>query len=146
MHTSLSAFGYIPGGEYEIVKMLKELVAQGNIIMAAQTNDLSDPSEWGEPPATVATQKNIFVKHRGRFCSSAMYSAGQISAGMMQVLQCISIAPSSFSTFFSPCCFTHAVFSQDLLSIANVAEQHEVWDFLSGSSKVFIVLTLVLES
>ena len=25
---------------------------------------------------------------------------------------------------------------QDLLSIANVAEQHEVWDFLSASSKV----------
>lgn len=61
VHTSLSAFGYIPGGEYEIVKMLKELVAQGNIVMAAQTNDLSDPSEWGEPPATVAAQKKIRV-------------------------------------------------------------------------------------
>lgn len=28
---------------------------------------------------------------------------------------------------------------QDLLSIANVAEQHEVWDFLSASSKVCII-------
>ena len=31
------------------------------------------------------------------------------------------------------------IFFQDLLSIANVAEQHEVWDFLSVSSKVLVM-------
>ncbi len=59
VHTSLSAFGYIPGGEESVVKLLKEVVNQGNIIMAAQTADFSDPSEWEDPPATTAAQKEI---------------------------------------------------------------------------------------
>lgn len=32
--------------------------------------------------------------------------------------------------------YSYTPYVQDLLSIANVAEQHEVWDFLSASSKV----------
>ena len=46
VHTSLSAFGYIPGGEQSVVRVLKEVVNQGNIIMAAQTADIGDPIDW----------------------------------------------------------------------------------------------------
>lgn len=59
VHTSLSAFGYIPGGEQSIVNLLKEVVNKGNIIMPAQTIDLSDPSEWSDPPATDKAQEEI---------------------------------------------------------------------------------------
>lgn len=46
---------------------------------------------------------------------------------------------SSMNLFYIPfpVAYLHVFFFQDLLSIANVAEQHEVWDFLSVSSKVF---------
>ncbi|KAI4375720.1 hypothetical protein MLD38_013553 [Melastoma candidum] len=33
---------------------------------------------------------------------------------------------------------------QELLSIANVAEQHEVWDFLSASSKLMLMMLLMI--
>ena len=59
VHTSLSAFGYIPGGERTIVKALKDIFSEGNIVMAAQTADLSDPAEWGAPPATEQAQMII---------------------------------------------------------------------------------------
>ncbi|NRN79176.1 SPBc2 prophage-derived aminoglycoside N(3')-acetyltransferase-like protein YokD [Lactobacillus helveticus] len=59
VHTSLSAFGYIPGGEQSVVKVLKEVVNQGNIIMAAQTADIGDPIDWEDPPATPEAEKEI---------------------------------------------------------------------------------------
>ncbi|KAM1348955.1 hypothetical protein PS2_003122 [Malus domestica] len=42
---------------------------------------------------------------------------------------------STEDTFVHQRCIQLDKYLQDLLSIANVAEQHEVWDFLSGSSK-----------
>lgn len=51
VHTALSHFGFIPGGEQTVVSVFKALVPQGNIVMAAQTADLSDPAEWELPPA-----------------------------------------------------------------------------------------------
>lgn len=59
VHTSLSAFGYIPGGEQSVVRVLKEVVNQGNIIMAAQTADIGDPIDWEDPPATSEARKEI---------------------------------------------------------------------------------------
>ncbi|OYR94733.1 AAC(3) family N-acetyltransferase [Lactobacillus taiwanensis] len=59
IHTSLSAFGYIPGGEQAIVTMLKNVLCNGNIMMPAQTNDLTDPSEWGNPAVTLSAQEKI---------------------------------------------------------------------------------------
>lgn len=43
VHTSLSAFGYIPGGEQTLVTTLKTTLAQGNIVMPAQSADYTDP-------------------------------------------------------------------------------------------------------
>lgn len=59
VHTSLSAFGYIPGGEETVVDVLKKVVSHGNILMAAQTIDLSDPTEWTDPPVDKDVQKYL---------------------------------------------------------------------------------------
>ncbi|BFG41683.1 hypothetical protein CerSpe_279580 [Prunus speciosa] len=44
---------------------------------------------------------------------------------------------STEDAFVHQRCIQLDKYLQDLLSIANVAEQHEVWDFLSGSSKSY---------
>lgn len=59
VHTSLSAFGYIPGESQAIVDVLKELLYDGNIVMAGQTTDLTDPIDWEDPGATPEAQDKI---------------------------------------------------------------------------------------
>lgn len=50
VHTRMSAFGFIPGGEQTVVSVLKEVLADGDIIMPAQSTDLSSPEGWEFPP------------------------------------------------------------------------------------------------
>lgn len=50
VHTRMSAFGFIPGGEQAVVSVLKKVLADGDIIMPAQSTDLSSPEGWGYPP------------------------------------------------------------------------------------------------
>ena len=50
VHTRMSAFGFIPGGEQAVVSVLKKVLADGDIIMPAQSTDLSDPEGWEFPP------------------------------------------------------------------------------------------------
>lgn len=50
VHTRMSAFGLIPGGEQTVVSVLKKVLADGDIIMPAQSTDLSDPGGWEFPP------------------------------------------------------------------------------------------------
>ncbi|MFC2617489.1 MAG: aminoglycoside N(3)-acetyltransferase [Scardovia wiggsiae] len=50
VHTRMSAFGFIPGGEQTVVSVLKKVLADGDIIMPAQSTDLSDPEGWEFPP------------------------------------------------------------------------------------------------
>ncbi|MGY5339189.1 aminoglycoside N(3)-acetyltransferase [Levilactobacillus spicheri] len=59
VHTALSHFGFLPGGEASVVRVLKALVPQGNIVMAAQTADWSDPTTWEFPPADAAAAAQI---------------------------------------------------------------------------------------
>lgn len=59
VHTALSQFGYIPGGEQTVVSVLKRVLRQGNIVMPAQTADYSDPGGWELPPATPAAAERI---------------------------------------------------------------------------------------
>lgn len=59
VHTALSKFGFIPGGEASVVAALKESVGSGDIVMAAQTTDLSDPGAWQFPPATKSAVEKI---------------------------------------------------------------------------------------
>lgn len=49
VHTRMSAFGFIPGGEQTVVSVLKKVLADGDIIMPAQSTDLSDPEGWEFP-------------------------------------------------------------------------------------------------
>ena len=59
VHTALSHLGYLPGGEQTLVGLLKDLVAQGNIVMPAQTADWSNPADWEYPPAAPAAARAI---------------------------------------------------------------------------------------
>lgn len=59
VHTSLSQFGYIPGGEQTVVSVLKRVLRQGNLVMPAQTADYSDPSYWEAPAASPAAVQRI---------------------------------------------------------------------------------------
>uniref|UniRef100_A0A6N2N7V8 PXA domain-containing protein n=1 Tax=Salix viminalis TaxID=40686 RepID=A0A6N2N7V8_SALVM len=51
---------------------------------------------------------------------------------------------STEDAFVHQRCIQLDKYLQDLLSIANVAEQHEVWDFLSASSKAWILWEFML--
>lgn len=59
VHTALSAFGFIPGGEQTLVTMLKETLRDGNIAMPAQSADWSDPVDWGNPPVRADLQAKV---------------------------------------------------------------------------------------
>lgn len=59
VHTALSQFGYIPGGEQTVVSVLKRVLRQGNLVMPAQTADYSDPGDWEWPPAVPAAVQRI---------------------------------------------------------------------------------------
>ena len=59
VHTALSRFGYIPGGEQTVVSVLKRVLRQGNIVMPAQTADYSDPAGWDNPPIVAAERQRV---------------------------------------------------------------------------------------
>lgn len=59
VHTKLSAFGFIPGGEEAVVQALKQAVPAGNLLMNTQTTDFSDPKDWEYPPADPLTWEAI---------------------------------------------------------------------------------------
>lgn len=50
VHVSLSAFGFIPGGTQTVVDALKDVLREGDIMMPAQTADITDPADWCAPP------------------------------------------------------------------------------------------------
>ncbi|OZG59930.1 AAC(3) family N-acetyltransferase [Bifidobacterium lemurum] len=59
VHTKLSAFGFIPGGEQTVVDVLKDVLCEGDIMMSAQSLDLSDPQYWGYPPVDAALVDDV---------------------------------------------------------------------------------------
>lgn len=61
VHTSLSSFGYLIGGEKTIVDTLKEVLSDGTIMMIGQTADLCDPAEWRYPPIIKSLQEAAFT-------------------------------------------------------------------------------------
>ena len=51
VHSSLSTVGWVNGGAVAIIQALMDAVTdEGTILMPAQSADLSDPSEWLNPP------------------------------------------------------------------------------------------------
>lgn len=51
VHSSLSSMGWVNGGAVAVTQALMDVVTeQGTIIMPAQSDDMSDPAKWSNPP------------------------------------------------------------------------------------------------
>ncbi len=60
VHSSLSKFGWICGGEVTVIKALIETVGEeGTIVMPAHSADICDPAFWSNPPVPSEWFKTI---------------------------------------------------------------------------------------
>ncbi|GLT39989.1 hypothetical protein SLA2020_141520 [Shorea laevis] len=84
---------------------------------------------------TDAENRNWFVKRRYRNFERLHRHLKDIPNYTLQLPPKRIFSSSTEDTFVHQRCIQLDKYLQDLLSIANVAEQHEVWDFLSVSSK-----------
>ncbi|XP_035540477.1 uncharacterized protein LOC109010235 isoform X2 [Juglans regia] len=84
---------------------------------------------------TDAENKTCFVKRRYRNFERLHRHLKDIPNYMLHLPPKRIFSSNTDDTFVHQRCVQLDKYLQDLLSIANVAEQHEVWDFLSVSSK-----------
>ncbi|XVE49130.1 hypothetical protein DITRI_Ditri01bG0057600 [Diplodiscus trichospermus] len=84
---------------------------------------------------TDAENKTWFVKRRYRNFERLHRHLKEIPNYTLQLPPKRIFSSSTEDAFVHQRCIQLDKYLQDLLSIANVAEQHEVWDFLSVSSK-----------
>jgi aminoglycoside 3-N-acetyltransferase len=60
VHLSLRSLGWVSGGPVAVILALEEVLGQdGTLVMPAHTTDLSDPSQWKNPPVPNAWWQTI---------------------------------------------------------------------------------------
>ncbi|WVZ23206.1 hypothetical protein V8G54_001750, partial [Vigna mungo] len=93
---------------------------------------------------TDAQNKTWFVKRRYRNFERLHRHLKDIPNYTLHLPPKRIFSSSTDDAFVHQRCIQLDKYLQDLLSIANVAEQHEVWDFFSVSSKVCICLVFLI--
>jgi aminoglycoside 3-N-acetyltransferase len=59
-HSSLSALGWVAGGAHAVVQALEEALGpEGTLVMPAQSNHLTDPASWINPPVPASWFETI---------------------------------------------------------------------------------------
>ncbi|KAF7810928.1 Sorting nexin-16 [Senna tora] len=132
MHLVCDSYEIYYFGEYRVYYM-KKIIA---LVMGAYFEKLGSKSFAVYSIAvTDALNKTWFVKRRYRNFERLHRHLKDIPNYTLHLPPKRIFSSSTEDAFVHQRCIQLDKYLQDLLSIANVAEQHEVWDFLSVSSK-----------
>jgi aminoglycoside 3-N-acetyltransferase len=58
-HISMSKIGFVVGAQRTIIDALQSVLNEGTLVMPAQSGDLSNPSEWENPPVPLEWVETI---------------------------------------------------------------------------------------